>query len=540
MSPALPHAGTDACHALETLLGTLRREERFAVALIWFLDAQSESLFCAVGAAGEREDDTRFLQYCMRIRMRASGTVLQRALNAGHAIWYENVSLVNDFRRNDRMREAGYGGYCCIPLRSGEQLSAVAEFFDTAPRPEDAALLDRLRTALEGATGDIIGCGRQFLALLRKDLPLHAEQQRFREKELRLLFRNAPVGIVVTDEDDYVVEYNERFREMFGFGDRDITGESFPKLLQPDNPLTQSAPYRDLREGTRRRVEIEKRYHVDDHSIDVRLHMTGLAIDGEHSRTWYCVRMIEDISEAKRLEERLRQAESQRSGEMRLFALRLQNAQEEERRRIASDLHDDLCQRLSGMKLSIEVFEDEVRHGSEAGYQRLQLLKSQLENMIGTVRRMSSSLRPSVLDDFGLLPALRVMAREQEEMHGLRIDVQAEGYASAVELREHETALYRIVQEALSNIVQHADAGEARIDLAVRDGEIVLSIQDNGIGFSPSEVRYSESDMRGMGLVSMRERAQQLHGRLRVESVPGSGTAVTVQLPHPARKEGLR
>lgn len=540
MTPALPYAGTDACRALERLLGTLRRDERFALAQIWFLDAQSASLFCAVGATGEREDDARFLQYCMRIRMRASGTVLQRALNAGHAIWYEDVSLVNDFRRNDRMREAGYRGYCCVPLHTDGQLSAIAEFVDTAPRAEDAALLERVRLALDGARQDIVDCGRQFLSLLRKDLPLRAEQQRFREKELRLLFRNAPVGIVVSDEDDYVIESNERFLEMFGFAGRDIAGESFPKLLRPDNPITESAAYRELREGLRRRVEIEKRYHVNDHAIDVRLHMTGLAIEGEGSRTWYCVRMIEDISEAKRLEERLRQTESQRSGELRLFALRLQNAQEEERRRIASDLHDDLCQRLSGMKLSIEVFEDDIRLSSETGFQRLQLLKSQLENMIGTVRRMSSSLRPSVLDDFGLLPALRVMAREQEQMHGLRIDVNADGYASAVELREHETALYRIVQEALSNIVQHAGAGEARIDLAVRDGEIVLSIQDNGIGFSPSEVRYSEDDMRGMGLVGMRERAQQLRGGLRIESVPGSGTAITVQLPHPLQTGSAR
>jgi PAS domain S-box-containing protein len=357
----------------------------------------------------------------------------------------------------------------------------------------------------------------------------------FMEQELRLLFAIAPVGIVITDEDDYIVEANDRFCEMFGHCEADVLGMSFPTLLQPDSPLPASKEYQDVRDGRRPRAVFEKRYHLGDHTVDVRLHLTGMRIAHGEAQGWYCMRIIEDISESRRLQEQLRRAETLRSEELRLFALRLQSAQEEERKRIASDLHDDLCQQLSGMKLSIDVFEDEVRTSSDHAYERLQLMKSQLERMIDTVRRLSSSLRPSVLDDFGLLPAIRVMAKEQQEFHGIRILVQADGYTHAPGMREQETALYRIVQEALSNIVQHAAATEARIDLAMRDRAIVLRILDNGIGFVPSEVHYTEGDMRGMGLVGMRERAAQLHGTMTVNSLPGSGTEIVVRLPHSDR-----
>ncbi|MGB5074210.1 MAG: ATP-binding protein [Bacteroidota bacterium] len=512
----------------------LRRTEQFTLAQLWFPVEEDNAFVCAVSVPGDRKQDHHFLQYCRGIRMSPDDAVINRALKDAAAIWFEDISRVIESSRNDRIREAGYLGYCCVPLFAEDGPLAVAEFFDTAPRTLDTDAILRIETRLLEALSDIERYSTHFRMLLRDELPPYPKQRhRFQERELSMLFQIAPLGIVITDEDDYIVEANDRFKELFGFVDHEITGESFPALLHPDNPLVESASYKDVRAGSRRIVQIEKRYHVNDHTIDVRIHLSGMAIHSGEQLTWYCVRMIENISEARTLHEQLLHAETRRAGELRQFAIRTQKAQEEERRRIASDLHDDLCQRMSGMKLNIEVFEDEIRDLNENSYQKLVLLKTQLASMIETVRRLSSSLRPSVLDDFGLAAALRVMAREQKEVHGLTIRVLEKEYQSRTALQEHETALYRIAQEALSNIVHHAHADEASIALDCRDRKITMIISDNGIGFIPSEIVFIEGSMHGMGLVSMRERAEHLGGTLLIDSSPGAGTSITVRLPYP-------
>jgi PAS domain S-box-containing protein len=540
MSRRASYPSSSALPAVEKMLSVLRRTERFSLAQLWFPAEEDNSFVCAVSVPGDRKQDHHFLQYCRGIRMSPDDAVINRALKDAAAIWFEDISRVIESGRNDRIREAGYLGYCCVPLFAEDAPLAVAEFFDTAPRAHDPEALLRIELHLLESLSDIERYSKHFRMLIRDEIPPSLKQRhRFQEGELSMLFTIAPLGIVITDEDDYIVEVNDRFKELFGFVDQEITGESFSALLHPDNPLAESASYQDIKAGKRRIVQIEKRYHVNDHAIDVRIHLSGMAIRSGEQLTWYCVRMIENVSEARKLHEQLLQAETRRSGELRQFAIRVQNAQEEERRRIASDLHDDLCQRMSGMKLNIEVFEDEIRALDENAFQKLLLLKSQIEGMIDTVRRMSSSLRPSVLDDFGLVAALRVMAREHNEVHGLNISILEEEYQSTTALREYETALYRIAQEALSNIVHHAQAGEASIELTCRNQEIVMIIRDNGIGFIPSEIVFIEGSMHGMGLVSMRERAEHLRGTLLIESTPGTGTSITVRLPYPVPPRNL-
>ncbi len=525
---------SNALYTVEEVLSDLKRTEQFSLAQLWLPADDDASFRCALSIPGDREQDHNFVQYCRGICMSPDDVVIDRALKAATAISYEDVSRIYKSGRNDRIREAGYLGYCCVPLFVENTPLAVAEFFDTLPRAPDPQVLQRIETRLLNSLAEIEQYCEHFRMLLREEMMSNQRQQhRFHDEELGMLFRLAPLGIVITDEDDYIVEANDRFKELFGFLDHGIVGMSFPKMLQPDNPLIESTPYQNIKSGSLRNVQIEKRYHLNEKPIYVRIHLTGITTQSGGQQKWYCVRMIEDISEARKLQEQLLRAETQRSRELRRFAIRVQNAQEEERRRIASDLHDDLCQRLSGMKLNIEVFEDDIRQSDENAFQKLQILKSQLESMVDTVRRMSSSLRPSMLDDFGLIAALQLMAREHEAIHGLNITIHAEEYRSTTALRTCETAFYRIAQETLSNIVHHAHADSVTIELDLSANEIVMSIRDDGCGFIPSEVVYSESDMHGMGLVSMRERAEHLRGRLHVESTPGSGTTIMVRIPHP-------
>jgi len=142
---------------------------------------------------------------------------------------------------------------------------------------------------------------------------------------------------------------------------------------------------------------------------------------------------------------------------------------------------------------------------------------------MGVVRNMALLLRPSMLDDIGLVPALRWQAREVARRTGIRVDI-ATGSLPDELPDEHKTCVYRVVQEALHNCTRHADAHVCRITLRHENGELILAVQDDGKGFDRTEER-------GLGLLGIQERAERLHGRFEVNSVPGKGTLLTVALP---------
>ena len=159
-------------------------------------------------------------------------------------------------------------------------------------------------------------------------------------------------------------------------------------------------------------------------------------------------------------------------------------------------------------------------------------IKRLLEESIGVVRNMALLLRPSMLDDLGLVPALQWQAREASKRSGLWVKVAAEEVSEQL-TEDHKTCIYRIVQEALHNIVQHANARNVRITVTQGPDRLLLSIQDDGRGFDPPQER-------GMGLIGMEERVSARGGRLVVESASGEGTTLRVVLPLPQGADGER
>jgi signal transduction histidine kinase len=200
---------------------------------------------------------------------------------------------------------------------------------------------------------------------------------------------------------------------------------------------------------------------------------------------------------------------------------RVVEAQELERRRLARELHDETGQALTSILLGLKAVEDARDAGQrdDAFAELHELVVATLQD----VRRLAVELRPKALDDFGLVPALRRLAQSFTEQIGIAADVEAylgDGRLPA----EIETALYRLVQEALTNVVKHARASRVSISLVRRTGSVSAVIEDDGVGFSgPSG--------EGLGLVGMRERVGLLNGRLVVESRPGRGTTIVAEVP---------
>jgi signal transduction histidine kinase len=208
------------------------------------------------------------------------------------------------------------------------------------------------------------------------------------------------------------------------------------------------------------------------------------------------------------------------------LSARLLEAQEQERRLISRELHDEVGQALTAVLVEMANLSNLIRGKEESALpKKVDEIKRLVEESIGVVRNMALLLRPSMLDDLGLVPALQWQAREASKRSGLWVKVAAEEVSEEL-TEDHKTCIYRIVQEALHNIVQHANARNVRITVTQEPDRLLLSIQDDGRGFNPPQER-------GMGLIGMEERVSALGGRLVVESASGEGTVLRVVLPLP-------
>jgi signal transduction histidine kinase len=202
---------------------------------------------------------------------------------------------------------------------------------------------------------------------------------------------------------------------------------------------------------------------------------------------------------------------------------RVVEGQELERKRLARELHDETGQALTSMLLALKAIEDAksqdgVREGAQA-------LREQIVDTLQSVRRLAVELRPKALDDFGLVAALERLGETFAEQTGISVDVQATLGEERL-ATELETALYRIVQEALTNVAKHSGATKVSVSVARKDGSVTAVIEDDGRGFG---ARGGEGD--GLGLVGMKERVGLLDGRLAVESTEGAGTTVVAEVP---------
>jgi signal transduction histidine kinase len=202
---------------------------------------------------------------------------------------------------------------------------------------------------------------------------------------------------------------------------------------------------------------------------------------------------------------------------------RVVEGQELERARLARELHDETGQALTSILLGLKRVED--AKSREEASEATAALRGQIVETLQSVRRLAVELRPSALDDFGLVPALKRLAETFGEQSGIAVDIQTRLDPERLP-KEIETALYRIVQEALTNVAKHADAKRVSIVVTRRENAVTALIEDDGHGFGAGGERGG-----GLGLVGMKERVGLLGGRLAIESTEGAGTTVVAEVP---------
>jgi PAS domain S-box-containing protein len=357
------------------------------------------------------------------------------------------------------------------------------------------------------------------------------DKLRHSEVQLAQAQRLAHVGSWDWDLRTSKVTWSDELYRVFGLepGTTMVAGDAMSFIHPHDQDLVWSTVknavankerysfyYRALRpDGTERIVHSRGEVLTDDHGEPIRVFGA-----------------TQDVTELKRAEEKLKATTEQ----LRALSASLQSAREEEATRIAREIHDELGGALTSLKWDLESFDrviSELREQSQ-----LEVLRDKIEGMlrlsettISAVRRISSELRPSVLDDLGLASAIEWQAQQFQARTG--IICHCELSVTNVDLdREQSTAIFRILQEALTNILRHAQATRVEIAIKEESGEIVLTVSDNGRGITADE----KSSLQSLGLLGMRERAHLIGGAIEIIGVDAQGTVVTVRVPNTKRR----
>jgi signal transduction histidine kinase len=235
------------------------------------------------------------------------------------------------------------------------------------------------------------------------------------------------------------------------------------------------------------------------------------------------LREAQERAERRRAEAQLRESHEQ----LRALSVYLQHVREEERTRIAREVHDELGQALTSCKLDLSLLANRLPKNLKPLIDKAKALSAHMDSTIQTVRRIATELRPGILDHLGLVAALEWQANEFQNRTGIKCDVHASLHEPELGA-DLATAFFRIFQETLTNIIRHAGATNVNVYLKQNDGRIILEVRDNGRGISTEEI----SNTHSMGLLGMKERAGLLGGDFTIGRVPGGqGTKVTVSIP---------
>jgi PAS domain S-box-containing protein len=369
--------------------------------------------------------------------------------------------------------------------------------------------------------------GKLIAALLLLALPVMYRKQKLRraQKNNRShgIIQSANDAIITTDEKQTILEANPAAAAMFGTTVQAMQGTALDKFVPRDlRTMGEQYPAGEFGDTSLNLRMMGRR--TTDYA------MTGLKVSGEQfplegsissriedNKPIYIV-ILRDITERKQVQQQLEQSFSQ----LRQLSTTLQNIREEERKHIARELHDDLGQLLATLRLDLTLLQQST---PSAETQRiLRGMDNLILTAITSLRRIASNLRPRALDEGGLYFALQSLRQEFIQRHAINFDLLADEADLTLD-DDYSTAIYRIVQESLTNIARHAQARNVTVALNRADSHLVISIQDDGRGIEGSDMAKSSS----FGLLGMRERVLGLHGDISISG--NGGTRIDIMLP---------
>ncbi len=347
--------------------------------------------------------------------------------------------------------------------------------------------------------------------------------------------------IIITDEKGCIEYANPRFIQLTGYSLEEAIGEN-PRFLKSGK--TSSEVYKELWEtlasGKEWRGEFCNRkkkgeFYWESASISPVKNAEGIITN--------FIAIKDDITEKKKMGEALMQSErlkvmaaEQHGRALKTLTLRIISIQEEERGRISRELHDDVGQALTAMKINVEMLEKEIPESTASARRRLADTKQLLTHTLQEIRTLAFELRPSLLDHFGVLSAIRGYSKSYSERTNIDVQVLGKNIVGRFS-SEIDILLYRCVQEALNNVVKHSKATNVTIEIVLEEREIHMKIKDNGNGFDVKEAFEENNNGTSIGLLGMKERIASLNGSLKIHSEKNKGSELEILVPFKTNKE---
>ena len=366
---------------------------------------------------------------------------------------------------------------------------------------------------VDGEIGGLILFTQVITARKRAEEALRASEERFAK-----IFHLSPFRMgILRIRDGVVLEVNDSWTQGTGFSRAEVINSSIFKF-ESSMGRGVAEKIRYLLRNPKPAVSVEVRFTSKDGRREVIANTSAVMceLDGEPCYLW----VANDITEQKLAEEALR-----------ALSARLHSAREEEGTRIAREIHDELGGILTGLKWDLEKIDNTLNSHSDSSHlfeihNRISSMTGLIETTINTVRRIASELRPGVLDDLGLVAAIEWQIEQFQARSGLKCHWT--NYASDIELsRERATAVFRILQEILTNVLRHSGAANVYVKLGRDDNCFELEVRDDGRGITESQ----RSNTASLGLLGMKERALLVGGEVRITGKEGGGTTVLVRVP---------
>ena len=346
------------------------------------------------------------------------------------------------------------------------------------------------------------------------------------EKKYKGLFDQSNDGILIHDEQGAILDANNKILEQLGYSRSEILNLRCPQLLSPGEvERTGKELQKAVISGSCTFETLFRRKNGAEFPVEV----SACRFDHEDHAFAQCI--VRDITERKRAEELRRESEAdlRRSSEkLRPLTARLITAREEESKRISRELHDDFNQKIAALVIGIETIKKHIPKSAKTLPEQLTELRRQAETLSDDVRRVARTLHPSMLDDLGLVVALKSYCAAFTRETGIETKFTHRNVQRALS-KDVALCVYRVVQESLQNVRKHSDAKRAQVSVTKTEARVGLAVSDNGVGFD-TELQSGE---RGIGLTSMEERVRLVSGSFSVKSRPGEGTRVDVRIPLP-------
>ncbi|HSB06386.1 MAG TPA: PAS domain S-box protein, partial [Thermodesulfobacteriota bacterium] len=379
---------------------------------------------------------------------------------------------------------------------------------------------DLFDTPITGPDGTL--CKLQFIRDI-SDRKSSEKALRQSEERYRMLVETMNEGLGVQDENGVWVYVNDRLSEMLGYSQEEMIGRPLSSFLSKEDQIVYKEQV-----GRRRRGEI-KAYELPWLKKDQQTILTLVSprpIFDERRQFKGSFAVVTDITERKQAEEALKESEKQ----LRSLSSQLLTAQETERKRISRELHDELGQSLTVMKLRLNFIEKNLLKPQTELKQECENGVQYIDQVIENIRRLSRDLSPTILDDFGLSAGLRWLISNFAKSYTIKVILNMIDVDSLVPPDSH-VVVYRTVQEALTNIGKHSRAKTVSIAIQRNGGEVLFSIEDDGIGFDEWTTTAKTPEKRGLGLATMKGRVQMVGGVLTIWTKEGKGTRITLSIP---------